>query len=429
MLLHRWKWKTLIATKFGQMGRFLTVVVDGQTNLPSYAELGENSLVFSGDGARMGYVVGYDRRQAVVIDGKPHRDYFGILQGSLVFSPNGKRVAYIALDTLNRASLVVDGYLLPNAGSISDSVPLFSPDSKHIAYTAFEIDSVNGRQVYFVVFDSAIGQRYEMVYPGSLVFSQDGSRLAYVVKRGRGCAVIVDEQPGPEYDTIQGQVVFSSDGKRYAYAARWDSKSFAVVDGQEGPRFDTICTKIVFSPDGGRMAYGVKQSGSYYLVKGDLVDAIPGIFAGPLFSTDGKHLAYGTVNDEGRFVAVVDGKVGPGYGDGIVVGSLTFSPDGNRVAYTGLRQDKKKMFIVCDDKAGPEFDWIASDISFSANGQDVAHVASIGQKWFMVINDETVREYDGIVSKSLTFGPDNSLVCLAIKKKQLYRVQITVKNP
>ncbi len=208
-LLNRWKWKTLIATKFGHIGRFLTVVVDGQPSHPGYDQLGENSLVFSDDGARIGYVVGYDRGQAVVVDGKPHRSYFGILQGSLVFSPNGKRAAYLVLDTLNRAALVVDGYAAPKVGIISDSVPLFSPDSKHIAYTAFEFDSASGSPMYFVVIDSSIEQKHEMVYRGSLVFSQVGNRLAYVVKQSGGCAVVVDGRPDPEYDLIQGKVVFS----------------------------------------------------------------------------------------------------------------------------------------------------------------------------------------------------------------------------
>jgi len=67
----------------------------------------------------------------------------------------------------------------------------------------------------------------------SLVFSNDGSHLAYVIRSGQKQHVVVDGQGGDEYDGIAvGSLRFSSDGKRVAYVALKDDKFSVVVDGQ-----------------------------------------------------------------------------------------------------------------------------------------------------------------------------------------------------
>jgi roadblock/LC7 domain-containing protein len=65
--------------------------------------------------------------------------------------------------------------------------------------------------------------------------------------------VVVDGQPGPEYDEVWCPV-FSQDGKRVAYASKKDAKWLVVVDGQPGPDYDWIID-MEFSPDGKSVAY------------------------------------------------------------------------------------------------------------------------------------------------------------------------------
>ena len=104
--------------------------------------------------------------------------------------------------------------------------------------------------------------------------SNDGHHLALATRQGSKVAVIVDGQPGPEYDGIaKGTPVFSADGRRVAYGAQKGQKQFMVVDGQPGPEYDAIGNgSLVFSADGRRVAYAAKK-GQNWLVG---VDGQPG---------------------------------------------------------------------------------------------------------------------------------------------------------
>ena len=57
--------------------------------------------------------------------------------------------------------------------------------------------------------------------------------MAYVAEKGGKRFIVLDGQPGTEYDVV-GTPVFSPDGKRLAYAARKGEKWFVVVDRSAG---------------------------------------------------------------------------------------------------------------------------------------------------------------------------------------------------
>jgi len=69
---------------------------------------------------------------------------------------------------------------------------------------------------------------------------------------------------------------------------------------------------------------------------------------------------------------VVDGKEGKEY-DGIVAGSLKFSPDSKHLAYVAVRGEKR--FVVVDGKEGKEYDGIGQAVSNSVQ------TASIWLMW------------------------------------------------
>jgi Tol biopolymer transport system component len=121
-----------------------------------------------------------------------------------------------------------------------------------------------------------------------LVFSPDGKRVACAAQKGRKQLVVVDGQPGPEYDDV-ARPVFSPDGKRLAYAARDGKKNLVIVDGQSGPSYNRI-DSLVFSPDGKRLAYVAQNANKKWL---GVVDGQPGleyddiVENGPTFQPDG----------------------------------------------------------------------------------------------------------------------------------------------
>lgn len=74
---------------------------------------------------------------------------------------------------------------------------------------------------------------------GSLVFSANGKRVAYVAKRGEKWLVVVDEVAGEEYDSIgRDGVAFSPESDQVACLARRRDRWLVVVDGVEGAEYD-----------------------------------------------------------------------------------------------------------------------------------------------------------------------------------------------
>ena len=91
----------------------------------------------------------------------------------------------------------------------------------------------------------------------SIATSKDGCHIAYATVKGEKWLVVVDGQPGPEYDGIMvDSLIFSPDGERVAYAAEKGKKWLVVVDGQPGQEYDGIMEgDPIFSPDGKSVAY------------------------------------------------------------------------------------------------------------------------------------------------------------------------------
>ena len=135
------------------------------------------------------------------------------------------------------------------------------------------------------------GKPYDGIGAGSLVFSPNGQRLAYVAQVGKQQVVVVDGQASKPYKGIAvGSLVFSADSQHVAYAANDEEEDawFVVLDGQAGKPYEAWVT-------------------------------------GPVFSPDSQRLAYAVAVDEAKQVVVVDGRESKAY-NGIKVGLLAFSP-------------------------------------------------------------------------------------------------------
>ena len=152
---------------------------------------------------------------------------------SLTFSPNGRRLAYgAAVDT--QTFVVVDGQEGPRYDALV-------PDSVRFSPIASALPTAHAR--------ASSGRSYSMGSPGnftgigagSLVFSPNGQRLAYVAQVGKQQVVVVDGQASKPYKGIAvGSLVFSADSQHVAYAANDEAKDtwFVVLDGQAGKPYE-----------------------------------------------------------------------------------------------------------------------------------------------------------------------------------------------
>ena len=127
----------------------------------------------------------------------------------------------------------------------------------------------NHRQ--FVVVDGEEGEPCDGIGVGSLVFSPDSRRVAYVGNRGNRMFVVIDGRRGKEYDGIVcNTLVFSPDSKHLAYIAQSNRKQFVVVDGVEGQPFADVDLgdrrRIIFDAPN-EFHYVCVRKGYLYLIR------------------------------------------------------------------------------------------------------------------------------------------------------------------
>lgn len=313
---------------------------------PKCRKIWEYYPTFSTDGARWGYIaekegLANDPKEIVVVDGDVLAEYDAA--SNLVFSANGKHVAYEAWNEKERKGFVVlDGKPGPTWDEVGLYGPSFSPDGNSVAYSARR-----GNVWSMVVNGQPEGEYDEITVPfvsvafGKVqadtfhangqadVFDAQGTHWAYRARKGTKWYVVVNGRPSSAYERVdEFDPLWYASGKRLVYWAKTGGKMVVVVDGQPGPPFDDLYHHIVCSADGKHVAYigkiGHKTRVFLDGTAGPEFDNADGL----VFSPDGKHLGYiaGMRGESSR--VVVDGEAGPKYDTVFDEPGLMFHSDG-----------------------------------------------------------------------------------------------------
>lgn len=416
----------------------------------------------SPDGRRVITLEEADGKQRLLVNGKPEARFDAVLPDTVTFSPDGRRLAYVACTGVQKV-VVVDGKvstpyddltkiavptLSPDLLGLTDNGDggepqvdyleclTFSPDSRHVAFcgksgihwrlvvdgkesAAYEelstpFFSPDGTRlacvatsdgVQLLLLDGKEGKRYEAVIDP--LFSSNGTHVVYRIKQGEQRCLVTEEGVGAPYDAIHS-VTFSMDGKHLACVAVRGVQQRVVLDGKEGTVYDDL-RALTFSADGARLACiarsGVQQC---VMVDGKEEARFPRIALPPVFSPDGKRLAYGVWQD-GKTSVVVDGAAGKAYA---AVESLTFSADSAHLAYAA--HDSGKVMVVLDGQEGAPYDALLAapgdeGIAHPAllyTGGHVAYAARLGRQWFVVASERRDGPYDGV--RRLLHSPDGA---------------------
>lgn len=252
-------------------------------------------IAFSPNGEKIAYLKEVDNKKTIVVEGRGflsqlRRQEFPC-NGSLrvfAFSPDSKQVAY-AVERDSKCFVAING----EEGKEYDDIIyfysatpgqsyckekkffIFSPDSTHIACTVRN----NGK--FFVVVDNKWeGKKFDDIQPGSLAFSPDSRKIAYIGSVGKqeqhSVAVVADlltgkEEIGKPYEHIYPPV-FSPNGKYLVYLAekrvKYAKLITAVINGVEGesfPYYPGLNHIYFISSD--TCYYILRDNRTYYLIE------------------------------------------------------------------------------------------------------------------------------------------------------------------
>lgn len=125
----------------------------------------------------------------------------------------------------------------------------------------------------------------------------------------------------------------------------------------------------------------------------------------PVWSPDSRHFAFFAKNDDGRFVAVVDGEPSEAW-DMTLPGSFRFSPDSSRFAYAVM--DGEFGRVVVDGEAGPRYRNV-NGFTFGPDGRHFAYVAFFEYSMSIIVDGVEVAAAMAFVRDTLRFESPTQL--------------------
>ncbi len=406
----------------------------------------------------------------------------------IAISANCKSVAVVTKSHDGRDTIDFNGKVVDTRDHIFGLA--ISPNGQHFAYAVAE------GNVFFVVSDGKKGADYDSIpsmrlpdksFYAELDYSENSEHLSYCAIKDHQMCQVVDGVEGPLYDSLNS-FVFSPDGKRVAYVASTGAASpdwQLIVDGKAVDGAKSIL-RVAFSPDGKNLGYVKANEDAFSVViAGKASEGRDLIDCGPIFSKDGKHVAYSALRRNGyeeilvvdgqvtspdfgpmhstgrireimwdatckhlayvrcddfpdkqnkvRYQVVLDGKRGEYYYD---LGELTFSSDGSQLLFPA-KTSPVQWKLMWNGNASPAYEAMSYQAVIDKTGRHTAYGVKHGDHWVVVVDGQEMDDYGLIIPRipgladvqfkpdraPFVFDDDGTLVYIGIKDGLLYRVK------
>jgi len=331
----------------------------------------------------------------------------------------------INLQTMKLAKLP-DGYTFP---SFNDSYSLLGVSAERM-YEHMVRFSDNGDWVSFLAQDKdknlvtivGFSNGEQMEFKGYTLVSGDGFKIANILKGVNGNSQsrvdIYNNKSkitikGELYDRISG-VAFNRGGSELMYIGMRGTQYFIILNNiPYGPYNNLDVSSLSFSYDGSKVAYIIDDK----LVINGIVssDSNMRVVSKPIFSPDSQKIAFIAYSGDDKIypkvsVNVYDGNNTVQYKkwDGRL-NFLTFSPDGNQIAYVASkRRDKNsEEFVVVNNEEKKIYHHIKF-LTFNQSGK-LSYLAESNSEQIIVIDDQEIRKYNPNEIYSIYFSSGDKL--------------------
>jgi Tol biopolymer transport system component len=396
------------------------VVIDGKRESNTYELV--SLPVFSEDGRHYAYSGGpppgrKGGKMLFVVDGREHDDgVSGYYTGSPRFSPDGERVAYIGKPNDETMVVIANGKKGRVYTKTSDVV--FSPDSKNLAYSAQR----DGK--WCLVNEGIEGPLYDAVGESMPIFSPDSKHVAYVGKRGEQWILNLDGKESPPIDEIYSPR-FNPNGNGFAWCAKKNKQAAVFYNGKPLDKVYDGVTACVFSPDGMRTAHLAQRGGKWLaVIDGGEGDEYKDVDV-PIFSGDGKHVAYVATETDGLQRVVIDGRKGPLYA---ATDAPLLSADGKHLVYNANlgKARGSQWCVIKDGVEGTPYQDV-KNVAMSEDGEHIAHWIFVSGKHQLMVDGHVLATYDGTFDKArIVFDSKTSLHALGYRDGVIYRAEVQV---
>jgi hypothetical protein len=286
------------------------------------------------------------------------------------------------------------------------------------------IPFLSSNTAHFIFKKTIVGQLNDGFIKESLKCSIDNKHIAFANHESDKFSIIIDGKASKDCTGIlAGTPIFSNNGGCFAYGAEHGNTNRLVVNGIEGREYSSIAGPT-FSGDSRHFAYGAKKSLNWIVVEDEVeckyqYDGLTGI----VLSNNGGSLAYSAYRGNKNFV-VFKANESKAF-EGIMEGTPIVSDDGKRFAYVGIIGDD--YYIVLDSII--EMSWhgvLKGEFLFSKDSKIFAYAALDKNGKVFVINGSQKSEYD--IAGGLTFSSDGKHLAYFAKRRGKWVVVMDSKE-
>lgn len=365
--------------------------INNDIEIPSKYEIGPVKI--SPDGKKVAYEIEEKNgsKKAIAVNDTFKQEAHFVYPQSITFSPDssalGYVIRYVAAEAERSLWVLRNGFPMrvsPKGMSISDGL-IFSPDGKKAAYIGF-----NDQKSFIMVNDKKTISGFDSI--AHVAFTPDGAEIIYSAKIGNKWYVMINNRKvsPPLEDISYNEITLIPKSKKVVYLGKFNGKTVLFKDKEviSLPEFDEVIW-FTISPDGSKVAYcGIKGDifeGKRVVVLNNKKVSPEFDFIGDLtFSHDSKKLAFWAFSKESNTSKIftadeLNTLVASPEIKGNRIRDIIFSQnnrdiayivgrDGNKVSVFDNELNPKPFFIMLNDaKASPDCTWIA--MTFVPSGE------------------------------------------------------------